>query len=138
MFDKILEGNINIYASTAANSVESSWAYYCSPNDMVYGKHIGSCLGDEYSINWMEDTDSHDACKETLADQFTNVQTKTAESHAKEFGATTFKSEPIGNKDHATLKVHSNPSIRDLMLRLKNRLREPEVLTQDLLSLIIL
>ena len=34
---------------------------YCPPNDMVHfnnqSQHIGSCLGDLYSINWMQNMD---------------------------------------------------------------------------------
>ena len=59
MFQK-LPKNWRIYATSAASPSESSWAYYCSPDDVVNGKHIGSCLGDHYSINWMEDTDRGD------------------------------------------------------------------------------
>lgn len=34
---------------------ESSWGTYCPPDDMVDGVAVGSCLGDLYSVNWMED-----------------------------------------------------------------------------------
>jgi len=33
MFENILENNLNIYAVSAANSQESSWGTYCSPDD---------------------------------------------------------------------------------------------------------
>lgn len=46
MFEGLLADNINIYATTAANAMESSYAAYCSPDDVVNGKHVGSCLGD--------------------------------------------------------------------------------------------
>lgn len=61
---KNLAKNINVYATTAANATESSWGTYCSPDDMVDGKHVGSCLGDLYSVNWMEDLDAAMAKKE--------------------------------------------------------------------------
>jgi len=48
---------LNIYALSAASPDESSWGYYCPPDDLVDGKHVGSCLGDHFSINWMEDTE---------------------------------------------------------------------------------
>jgi legumain len=57
MFEGLLPLNINIYATTAANSKESSWGTYCYPDDVVNGVHINSCLGDLYSVNWMEDSD---------------------------------------------------------------------------------
>ena len=52
-----LPANMNIYATMAANGKESSWGTYCMPDDKVDGKEIHSCLGDLYSVNWMEDTD---------------------------------------------------------------------------------
>jgi legumain len=66
MFDGILPSNINIYAVTAANPFESSWGTYCPPDDMVNGVEINSCLGDLFSVNWMEDSDKANIQKETL------------------------------------------------------------------------
>lgn len=57
MFDGLLANDINVYATTAANPTESSWATYCSPDDAINGTHVNSCLGDLYSVNWMEDSD---------------------------------------------------------------------------------
>lgn len=56
----------NIYALSASNPTESSWGTYCPPDDSVNGKEIGSCLGDLFSVNWMEDSDKEDITKETL------------------------------------------------------------------------
>lgn len=97
MFDGILENNLNIYATTAANPSESSWGYYCSPDDVVNGKHIGSCLGDLYSIAWMEDSDAEDLCSESLDTQFTTVLTRTDKSHVMKYGDMSFTSEVVGN-----------------------------------------
>lgn len=60
-----LPKDIGIYAVTAANASESSWGYYCGSEAIVDGKNIGSCLGDLFSITWMEDDDREDD-KETL------------------------------------------------------------------------
>lgn len=73
MFENILENNLGIYAVSAANSQESSWGTYCSPDDQVNGTTIGSCLGDLFSVNWMEDSDKSKMQIETLLDQFTTV-----------------------------------------------------------------
>ena len=89
--------NQKFYALTAANPTESSWGYYCSPDDLVNGKHIGSCLGDLFSINWMEDTDAHDMTGETLAAQFAAVQAKTTKSHVMQYGDLSFGSEAASN-----------------------------------------
>jgi len=73
MFENILEDNIGIYAISAANAEESSWAAYCGFHGWVKGKSIGSCLGDAMSVNWMEDTEKNEVDKETLQQQFTTV-----------------------------------------------------------------
>jgi legumain len=66
IFQNILEDDIGVYAITATDATTSSWGTYCSPDDKVNGKSIGSCLGDLYSVNWMEDTDAADIKTETL------------------------------------------------------------------------
>jgi legumain len=96
MFQGLLSSNIGVYVTTASNAVESSWGTYCPPDDMVNGKAINSCLGDLYSINWMENSDQAGPT-ETLADQFTIVKQKTDQSHVMQYGDLTWTSEPIGN-----------------------------------------
>lgn len=54
-----LEKNTKIYAVSASSPDESSWGTYCPPDDVVNGVEIGSCLGDTFSINWMEDSDAN-------------------------------------------------------------------------------
>jgi len=78
MFEGILADNINVYAVTAANADESSWGTYCYPDDSVQGTHINSCLGDLFSVNWMEDTEAADITTETLDTQFDKVKKLTA------------------------------------------------------------
>ena len=46
-----------IYGVTASNASQSSWASYCGSEATVDGVNIGSCLGDLFSTNWMEDAD---------------------------------------------------------------------------------
>lgn len=54
----------NVYAVSAASPSESSYAAYCGAE--VDGVSIGSCLGDLFSISWMENSDSKDITAETL------------------------------------------------------------------------
>lgn len=68
MFPELAD-NIGVAAMTASNATESSWATYCPPMDVVNGVHIGTCLGDLFSVNWMEDTEAHDPATETLFTQ---------------------------------------------------------------------
>lgn len=69
-----LPTNTRIFATSAASASESSWGTYCSPDDVVDGKSIGSCLGDLYSVIWMEDTDSENVCFESLEQQYQIVK----------------------------------------------------------------
>jgi len=103
MFQNILKDNINIYATTAANASESSWGTYCSPDDKVDGKSIRSCLGDLYSVNWMEDSDKAKMGTETLDQQYQAVKTETTKSHVLEFGTMSFNTEPIGDFQAGTV-----------------------------------
>jgi len=79
MFENLLPNNINVYATTAANSDESSYACY-------YDDERGTYLGDTYSVNWMEDSDKEVLTQETLHQQFKIVKQETNESHVQEFG----------------------------------------------------
>ena len=67
VFKGLLPGDgMNILVLAATDSMENSFATYCYPNDMVMGKHIGTCLGDVFTANFIEDTMSSDPKKETL------------------------------------------------------------------------
>ena len=87
----------NIYAMTASNATLSSWGAYCGSEATIDGTSIGSCLGDLFSINWMEDTEANDVSVETLEQQYETVVTKTTKSSVQKFGDFTFMSEPIGD-----------------------------------------
>lgn len=98
MFEGVLPKNLNIYVTTASNAEESSWGCYCPPEDQVNGVSIGSCLGDLYSVNWMEDADKQSSLgmKETLQEQYLLVQKLTDMSHVMQYGDTTFTNLTIG------------------------------------------
>ena len=52
IFEGLLSNNLGIYATTASNANENSYATYC-PGDS--SAELDTCLGDLYSISWMED-----------------------------------------------------------------------------------
>ncbi|KAK8761364.1 hypothetical protein V5799_027369 [Amblyomma americanum] len=79
MFDGLLPKNVDVYATTAANDKESSFACYWDEKRQVY-------LGDWYSVNWMEDSDRQDLHKESLDHQFEIVKKKTNTSHVMRYG----------------------------------------------------
>lgn len=98
MFYKTLPANINVYATTAAGPDESSYAYYCWEDAQVNGTDIGACLGDEYSIRWMEHVDSlEDLSKVTLQEQFEIVKEMTKKSHVQQYGDIKIAEEPLSN-----------------------------------------
>ncbi|XP_012658913.1 legumain [Otolemur garnettii] len=74
-----LPEDINVYATTAANPKESSYACY-------YDEERSTYLGDWYSVNWMEDSDVEDLTKETLHKQYHLVKSHTNTSHVMQYG----------------------------------------------------
>jgi len=95
-----------IYALSASSPSESSWGTYCGSDAMVNGKSIGSCLGDLFSVAWMEESDVTDLTGETLDAQFKKIKTRTTKSAVMQWGDLSFTSdmaaEFIGNLDSAT------------------------------------
>lgn len=106
MFTK-LGTDLNIYATTAANAKESSWGTYCSPDDKVDGKSLNTCLGDLFSVKWMENSDA--TASETLQQQFERVKKEVNKSHVLQFGTKAIASESIndfqGNASSATTTI---------------------------------
>jgi legumain len=92
-----LNKNSNIYALSAANTTESSWATYCSPDDVVQSKHVGSCLGDLFSINFIEDIDNSDITTETLDVQFQKVKKLTTQSMVMQWGDISYIRDTVGS-----------------------------------------
>jgi legumain len=91
MFRNVLPKDIGVYAMTASDYDESSWGCYCH-NDMGL-----PCLGDLFSVSWMEDSDKPDLTKETLAQQHEIVKNLTNKSRVQQYGDLTWQKEPIGN-----------------------------------------
>ena len=83
-----------IYGMTASNASLSSWASYCGSEAYVNNVNIGSCLGDLFSTNWMEDTDAAIANSqmgvETLDTQYKTVLKETTRSPVEIFGDLSF------------------------------------------------
>jgi len=105
-----LEASQKVYAMTAANASESSWGSYCGSDAVVDGVNIGSCLGDLFSVNWMQDTEANVPTAESLETQYENVKAATTRSHVQKFGDFSFMSEAIadfeGNYDAAVEDSH--------------------------------
>lgn len=89
MFEGVLPNDIGIYAVSASNSTESSWATYCpsyyyltSPYDVAnpLPNQLDTCMGDLFSVSWMQDTAIGNVFTETLHEQYAHVRNITSPS----------------------------------------------------------
>ena len=55
IFEGLMPEDLNVYVTTASNAVESSWGTYCPGMDPPPPPEYMTCLGDLYSVAWMED-----------------------------------------------------------------------------------
>ncbi|KAI3915314.1 hypothetical protein MKX01_035573 [Papaver californicum] len=92
MFEGLLKPGMDIYVTTASNANESSWGYYCPEEVPLPPSEYTTCLGDLYSIAWLEDSDKDNMKTETLHKQYEVVKRRTiAEntapgSHVTQYG----------------------------------------------------
>jgi legumain len=64
MFENIDLESMNTWALTATNSTSPSYGTYCYPHDIINGDSLYTCLGDLFSVSWMEYLeDNKDALK---------------------------------------------------------------------------
>merc|ERR1711894_609167 len=82
-----------VYAVSTSNPTEFSWGTYCGSDAVVNGKNLNTCLGDLFSVNWMEDSDAQDVTKESLSTQYNTVREKTTKSAVMQWSDTSFTSE---------------------------------------------
>merc|ERR1712048_169151 len=73
----------------------------------VNGKSIGSCLGDLFSVSWMEDSDAVDITQETLNEQFSTVKTATSKSKVMQWGDLSFQSDKVSEYQGADVAFSS-------------------------------
>ncbi|KAF3495260.1 hypothetical protein DY000_02056999 [Brassica cretica] len=124
IFEGLLPEGLNIYATTAANAEESSWGTYCPEEDTSVPSEFETCLGDLYSVAWMEDSDKHNLQTESLHQQYELVKKRTAAtgssygSHVMEFG-------DIGllSKEKLVLYLGTNPDNENATFADENTLR---------------
>nr|AGC94758.1 vacuolar processing enzyme [Malus hupehensis] len=92
IFEGLLPEGLNIFATTASNAEESSWGTYCPGEYPSPPPEYDTCLGDLYSVAWMEDSDVHNLRSETLHQQYELVKTRAANdnsgsgSHVMQYG----------------------------------------------------
>ncbi|OEL34501.1 Vacuolar-processing enzyme beta-isozyme 1 [Dichanthelium oligosanthes] len=102
IFEGLMPEDLNIYVTTASNAEESSWGTYCPGMEPSPPSEYITCLGDLYSVSWMEDSETHNLKEETIKKQYEVVKERTsgsnsygAGSHVMEYGDKTFKGEKL-------------------------------------------
>lgn len=81
---------------------------------MVSGKHVGSCLGDLFSVNFLEDIDKGLIFDETLLDQFNIVKKLTSLSHVMQWGDLSFQSDKVSEYVAAPKKTFNLRTLRPI------------------------
>ncbi|GMI76364.1 vacuolar processing enzyme (VPE, legumain) isoform beta, asparaginyl endopeptidase 2 [Hibiscus trionum] len=103
IFEGIMPKDLNIYVTTASNAQESSWGSYCPGMEPPPPPEYITCLGDLYSVAWMEDSETHNLKRETVEQQYEAVKERTSNSnsyvfggsHVMEYGNTSMKPEKL-------------------------------------------
>ncbi|KAJ0564897.1 putative legumain protein [Helianthus annuus] len=102
IFEGILPQDLNIYATTASGAQENSYGTYCPDTKPSPPPGYSTCLGDLYSVAWMEDSEMHNLKKESLEQQFNKVKERTSMSntymsgsHVMEYGTKDMKHEKV-------------------------------------------
>ncbi|KAK4400352.1 Vacuolar-processing enzyme [Sesamum angolense] len=113
VFEGLMPDDLDIYVTTASNAEESSWGTYCPGMDPPPPPEYITCLGDLYSVAWMEDRLMGDLVYfclqrvsqpqiETVEQQYQQVKDRTsnfntynAGSHVMEYGNKSIKSEKL-------------------------------------------
>jgi legumain len=81
MFEGLLPTDLNIYVTTASRGDESSYGTYCPPDGP-----LDTCLGDLYSVAFLENEDVVDL-RESLAAQYDTVRARTSNNHTYYLGS---------------------------------------------------
>jgi len=128
MFEGLLDPTINIYAMTASNAQESSWA-------CCYDSALNTWLNDCWSFAWMNETEKK-GTKQSLQQQFVNVRTMVTQSHVTQYGDFSWSSEPVGyyvayqSRPEGPIESLNANSRRDscVLQKVNNRYAEVEAL----------
>ncbi|KAE8708308.1 Vacuolar-processing enzyme [Hibiscus syriacus] len=138
IFEGIMPNDLNIYVTTASNAQESSWGTYCPDMDPPPPPEFITCLGDLYSVAWMEDSETHNLKRETIEQQYETVRKRTSDfdahanggSHVMEYGNTSIKAEKLNlyqGYDPATVNFPPNELSHDMHMGAINQ-RDADIL----------
>ncbi|XP_050219165.1 vacuolar-processing enzyme [Mercurialis annua] len=125
VFEGLLPEGLNIYATTASNAVESSWGTYCPGENPSPPPEYETCLGDLYSIAWMEDSDVHNLRTESLHQQYELVKRRTLPDNSA-YGSHVMQFGDVGlNKESLFMYMGTNPANDNSSFVDENSLRLP-------------
>ncbi|CBI18454.3 hypothetical protein VitviT2T_014399 [Vitis vinifera] len=123
MFQGLLPNNWDIYATTAANAEENSYGTYCPDDYPSAPSEYDTCLGDTYSVAWLEDSEMHDLRFETLEKQYKTIRRRVFtqdldfNSHVTQYGDMKLSKEFLftymgtnPDNDNYTSMANSKPS----------------------------
>uniref|UniRef100_A0A0D9YAK4 Legumain prodomain domain-containing protein n=1 Tax=Oryza glumipatula TaxID=40148 RepID=A0A0D9YAK4_9ORYZ len=111
IFEGLLPYDINVYATTASNADESSWGTYCPGEYPSPPPEYDTCLGDLYSVAWMEDSDVHNLRTESLKQQYNLVKERTSVQHTYYSGSHVMEYGSLElNAHHVFMYMGSNPA----------------------------
>ncbi|CAN1243392.1 Vacuolar-processing enzyme, partial [Linum perenne] len=110
IFEGLLPEGLNIYATTASNAEESSWGTYCPGDYPSPPPEYETCLGDLYSVAWMEDCDVHNLRSESLHQQYQLVKSRTSNDNSP-YGSHVMQYGDLGlSKDMLDMYMGTNPA----------------------------
>ncbi|KAJ8767654.1 hypothetical protein K2173_018212 [Erythroxylum novogranatense] len=133
IFEGIMPRDLNIYVTTASNAQESSFGTYCPGMDPSPPPEYITCLGDLYSVAWIEDSETHNLKRETVEQQYKTVKARTSNgntynigSHVMQYGNPNITAEKLylyQGFDPASVNFppHSNGLIRKRMDAINQR-----------------
>ncbi|KAK3213052.1 hypothetical protein Dsin_017758 [Dipteronia sinensis] len=125
IFEGLLPEGLNIYATTASNAEESSWGTYCPGETPGPPPEYETCLGDLYSVAWMEDSDIHNLKTETLHQQYELVKKRTANDNSG-MGSHVMRYGDIGlGKENLFLYIGTDPANDNYTFVGENSFRPP-------------
>ncbi|KAG5034058.1 Vacuolar-processing enzyme [Glycine soja] len=125
IFEGLLPEGLNIYATTASNAEESSWGTYCPGEYPSPPSEYETCLGDLYSVAWMEDSDIHNLQTETLHQQYELVKQRTMNGNSI-YGSHVMQYGDIGlSENNLVLYLGTNPANDNFTFVHKNSLVPP-------------
>nr|CAB16318.1 cysteine proteinase precursor [Vicia narbonensis] len=137
IFEGIMPKDINVYVTTASNAQENSWGTYCPGVDPAPPPEYITCLGDLYSVAWMEDSETHNLKRETVKQQYMSVRERTSNyknyplgSHVMQYGDTNITDEKLylyHGFDPADGEPSSNNDILEAKMEVVNQ-RDAEIL----------